>query len=623
MDVLLQQLVNGVALGSVYALIAIGFTLIFGVLRLLNMAHGEIYTLGAYLAYAGVVSLSWSPWVALPLAVLAVFILAIGIEKTAFKPLRDAPHFIPLVSTIAVSTILLELIRIAYGPYMFGFESIVPATSFDFGPLRVNLTQGFLLAVSLSATAAVQVFLKYSKWGKAIRAVSQDLVVGRLLGINVDRVIALTFALGSALGAVAGILIAMYVGAMYPDMGFVALVKAFTAAILGGMGSVPGAVLGGFVLGIVEGLGSAYLPSGFSDALPYAVLFFVLLFLPEGLIRAKAAQDVGGHQAIGHLGTGLMERLLGHWREWANPNAIAVALALITVVVTPLLGEYAQRILFQIALYAFMALGTNLVLGLAGQLSLAHAAFFAIGAYSSAILTTRVGLEFWSGLAVGAVIAFVAGMAVSLVTFRVRGYYLALVTLAFAEIVRVIISYWIDLTRGMMGIRGIPPITIGPWELSSPLAMFYLALAFCIGGTAVYQAITYSTIGRGLLALRDDELAARSTGLDTQRLKIVAFAVGAVYASCGGSIAAHYYTAITPDLASLHETVAILVILVVGGLGSAAGAVFGSTVVNLLPEIFRGFGDYRLLAYGVILFLMILYQPQGVFSIGRRLARTA
>jgi branched-chain amino acid transport system permease protein len=623
MEVFLQQLANGIALGSVYALIAIGFTLIFSVLRLLNMAHGEIYTLGPYLAYAGVVSLSWSLWLALPVAVLAVFFLAIGIEKVAFKPLREAPHFIPLVSTIAVSIILLELIRLSYGPYMFGFESILPAASFDLGPLRINLTQAFLVVVSVSATAAVQFFLKYSKWGKAIRAASQDLIVGRLLGINVDRVIALTFALGSALGAVAGILIAMYVGAMYPDMGFVALVKAFTAAILGGMGSVPGAVLGGYVLGIIESLGAAYLPSGFSDALPYVVLFFVLLFLPGGLVRAGAAQDVTARPAIGRVGVGLLERLLGNWHGRANPNALAAALTVLAVIVAPFLGEYAQRIAFQIALYAFMALGTNLVLGLAGQLSLAHAAFFAIGAYSSAILTTRLGFDFWSGLSVGALIAFVAGIAVSLVTFRVRGYYLALVTLAFAEIVRVIISYWIDLTRGMMGIRGIPPITIGPWELSSPLAMFYVAFVFCAVGMVIYQAITYSTVGKALLALRDDELAARSTGLDTRQLKVIAFSIGAVYASCGGSIIAHYYTAITPDLASLHETIAILVILVIGGLGSAAGAVFGSTVVNLLPEIFRGFGDYRLLAYGIILFLMILYQPQGVFSISRRLARTA
>jgi branched-chain amino acid transport system permease protein len=623
MEVFLQQLANGIALGSVYALIAIGFTLIFGVLRLLNMAHGELYTLGAYLAYAGVVSLTWSPWLALPVAVLAVFFLAIGIEKIAFKPLREAPHFIPLVSTIAVSIILLEVIRLSYGPYMFGFESILPTASFDFGLLRINLTQAFLVAVSLSATAALQVFLKYSKWGKAIRAASQDLTVGRLLGINVDRVIALTFGLGSALGAVAGILIAMYVGAMYPDMGFVALVKAFTAAILGGMGSVPGAVLGGYVLGVVESLGAAYLPSGFSDALPYVVLFLVLLFLPGGLIRARAAQDVTAQPAIGHVGMGLLQRLLGNWHERAHPKTLGAALTVLAVIVTPFLVEYAQRILFQIALYASMALGTNLVLGLAGQLSLAHAAFFAIGAYSSAILTTRLGFDFWSGLAVGAVIAFVAGIAVSLATFRVRGYYLALVTLAFAEIVRVIISYWIDLTRGMMGIRGIPPITIGPWELSSPLAMFYIAFVFCLLGAAIYQAITYSTVGKGLLALRDDELAARSAGLDTRQLKVIAFSIGAVYASCGGSIVAHYYTAITPDLASLHETIAILVILVVGGLGSAAGAVFGSTVVNLLPEIFRGFGDYRLLVYGIILFLMILYQPQGVFSITRRLARTA
>src|SRR5438093_2693552 len=137
--------------------------------------------------------------------------------------------------------------------------------------------QLFILGFSLSLTVAVQVFLRWSQWGKAIRATAQDLVVGRLLGIDIDRVIGVTFALGSALGAVAGILIAMYVGAVFPDMGFVALVKAFTAAVLGGMGSVPGAVLGGFALAVAESLGSSYLPSGFSDAVPYLLLFVVLL----------------------------------------------------------------------------------------------------------------------------------------------------------------------------------------------------------------------------------------------------------------------------------------------------------------------------------------------------------
>ncbi len=622
MQLFSQQLVNGLALGSVYALMAIGFTLIFGVLRLLNMAHGELYAAGAYLAYAGVTLLGFSPWLALPLAVTAVFALALGVERVAFRPLRDAPHFMPLVSTIAVSTILTELIRLGFGPTLLGVEPLLPFTSIDLGVVAVNAVQLFLLGTSLALTAAVQLFLGGTQWGKAIRAVSQDPVVGRMLGVDVDRVIGVTFALGSGLGAVAGVLIATYVGAVYPDMGFVALVKAFTAAILGGMGSVPGAVLGGFALGIVESLGAGYLPSGFSDAVPYLTLFLVLMFLPGGLTGQRRRVAAEAAHALAHGGAGLLERLLGAGRERIPPVAAGAALAAAALAAAPFAGDYLVRIMTLIAIYALMALGTNVLLGLAGQLGLCHAAFFAIGGYASAIATTKWGAGAWAGLLLGVLVSGLAGLAVSLVTFRLRGYYLALVTLAFSELTRVLISYWVGVTGGMMGIRGVPPVRIGPWSLDTPLEMFYLCAAFLLAGVVAYRAVAYSVIGRALVAVRDDEAAARASGLDARALKVFAFVASALFAAVGGSLYAHLLTSISPELASMHETIAVLMISVLGGLGSAAGALFGASVVHLLPELFRELGDYRLLAYGAILFVMILYQPQGIFSIWSRLARS-
>jgi branched-chain amino acid transport system permease protein len=285
----------------------------------------------------------------------------------------------------------------------------------------------------------------------------------------------------------------------------------------------------------------------------------------------------------------------------------------------PLLDDYTLRILITIVVYGMMALGTNLILGLSGQLSLSHAAFFALGAYCSAILTTRYGADFWSGMLVGVALAAFSGFLVSLVTFRVRGYYLALVTLAFAELVRITIGHWNSFTGGMMGVRAIPAPMIGEFRLESPLAFFYLSSVFCAVAAILYDVIAYSVKGRSLMALRDDEIAARASGIPVQKLKITAFTLSAIFPAIGGSIMAHYYTAITPDLASMHETVTVLLIAIVGGLGSIAGALFGSVVINLFPELFRNLGDYRLLAYGLILFAMILYQPNGLFSISRRL----
>lgn len=623
MTLFLQQLLNGIALGSVYALIAIGFTLIFGVLRLLNMAHGEIYMLGAYLAYLFLTVLNLPPLVAVPLTLLAIFVIALVIERVAFRPLRDAPHFVPLVSTIAVSTILLEVVRLGFGPYMFGFDSFIPITFFRIGPLSIGSTQLVMLVLSIVLTAALQLFLAGTQWGKAIRAVSENVTVSGLLGVNVNRVVGVTFAIGSVLGAVAGMLVAMHFGAIYPSMGFVALVKAFTAAILGGMGSVPGAVVGGLILGIIESLGAAYLPSGFSDAVPYVALFAVLLLRPAGLLRRATSPDTASHHSSLQTSAGLLDRLLprssGHKGRDVS-RLITIAGIISVVAIAPLLGDYALRILVTIVVYAMMALGTNIILGLAGQLSLSHAAFFAIGAYASALLTTRYGADAWSAMAVGAIVAALAGALISLVTFRVRGYYLALVTLAFAELIRITIGHWNSLTGGMMGVRAIPPFRLGSWAIDTPLSFLYLSVAVAVVALAIYDAIAYSMKGRALIAVRDDEVAAAASGLGVQRLKIVAFTLSAVFPAIGGSLMAHYYTAITPEFGSMNETVTVLVIAVIGGLGSAAGAFFGSVVVNLLPELFRNFGDYRLLAYGIILFATVLYQPGGVFSINRRLA---
>ena len=383
---------------------------------------------------------------------------------------------------------------------------------------------------------------------------------------------------------------------------------------------MPGAVLGGFLLGIAESLGTAYLPSGFSDALPFVLLFVVLLLVPGGLTRQPTREAA---HAAPRTGRGLLERFLKPGIRRDHGTLIALGIFVALCAAAPFLTDYTLRILLVIAVYSAMALGVNVILGLTGQLSLCHAAFFATGAYASALLTTRFGFGFFGAMGVGVLVSAILAALVSLTTFRVRGYYLALVTLAFAEIMRVTIGHWNALTGGMMGVRRIPAPQIGPWTIDTPLGFFYLALAFCAVAFTLYDAIAYSAQGRAMAAIRDDELAARASGLPVLRLKVAAFVLSAVFPAVGGSIMAHYYTSIAPDFALLSETVSVLVIVVIGGLGSAAGAVFGAAVVNLIPELFRQLGDFRLLVYGLILLVMVIYQPHGVFSMTRRLAKRA
>jgi len=193
--------------------------------------------------------------------------------------------------------------------------------------------------------------------------------------------------------------------------------------------------------------------------MPYVILFAVLVLLPGGLLGFRTEQST--QHAVGQMGQGLLDRLFISVGDKIDARGIAVALIAGVAVIAPLLGDYYLRVFIVIALYAFMTLGMNVILGLAGQLNLSHSGFLAIGAYASALLTTRAGLDGWNAMAVGIILSALLAVAVSFATFRVRGYYLALVTLAFAEIVRVVISYWIDLTRGMMGVRGIPSLNIG------------------------------------------------------------------------------------------------------------------------------------------------------------------
>jgi len=298
----LQQIANGLTLGGVYALIALGYTMVYGVLELINFAHGEVYMLGAYLGIIsltlftglGLTSISLLLSIALAFLLSILFCSAYGftIEKLAYKPLREAPRLNPLISAIAVSIFLQNFVMLTQGATDKVFPYIVGSSSIEFAGVHITYLQAFIILFSSALMLSLHVFVTKTRFGKAMRAVAQDKVMASLVGVDIDSIISLTFVIGSALAAVAGIMVAMYYGLVNYFIGYIAGIKAFTAAVVGGIGSIPGAMFGGLLLGLLESLGASYLSSEYKDAYAFIVLIVILLIKPSGIFGARREEKV-------------------------------------------------------------------------------------------------------------------------------------------------------------------------------------------------------------------------------------------------------------------------------------------------------------------------------------------
>lgn len=297
-----QQLINGLTVGCVYALIALGYTMVYGILEFINFAHGEIYMLGAYLGIIflafftalGLTSYSLALSLILTIVLSVIFCSAYGyvMEKTAYRPLRSAPRLSPLISAIGVSIFLQNYVMLTQGAADKVFPALFGSTGFSVLGARLTWLQLAIIFSSFVMMLLLQLFISRTRMGKAMRAVAQDRVMASLLGINIDAVIVVTFIIGSALAAVAGSMVAMYYGLVNYSIGYVAGIKAFTAAVLGGIGSVPGAMFGGLFLGFVESMGASYISSEYKDAYAFIVLLIVLLVRPSGLFGSHAEEKV-------------------------------------------------------------------------------------------------------------------------------------------------------------------------------------------------------------------------------------------------------------------------------------------------------------------------------------------
>ncbi|MBE5759960.1 MAG: branched-chain amino acid ABC transporter permease [Clostridiales bacterium] len=290
----LFNLINGISLGSIYAIIALGYTMVYGIAKMLNFAHGDVIMVGGYISFCAIFYLELPPFIAVVLAMIVCTVLGIIIEGLAYKPLRDATSLAVLITAIGVSYFLQNSAQLIWGSASKSYISILqaePIRLFE-GQLTIKAEAVLTIIVCVIIMIALTLFVNKTKIGKAMRAVSEDKGAAQLMGINVNRTISTTFAIGSALAAVAGVLLCSSYPTLMPTTGSMPGIKAFTAAVFGGIGSIPGAMLGGILLGIIEIFAKVYVSMELSNAIVFAVLIIVLLFKPTGLLGKKISEKV-------------------------------------------------------------------------------------------------------------------------------------------------------------------------------------------------------------------------------------------------------------------------------------------------------------------------------------------
>lgn len=607
-----QLAFSGLTIGCVYSLVGLGFALTLRATELINFAQGEMVMLGAFIGLSLMTSLH--------LPYIVVFVLAVGLtglfgvfmERFMLRRILDnqSPLLNLLIATLGISIALQALAIVVWGrepvPYPDMFSGRTPSVL----GIRLQHLNLWILCLGLVSMGALQFFFKKTMTGISWRAASLDPATAALYGVNRRRNVSLTFALSAALGGGAGVLIAPLFFASF-GLGHAVLVKSFAAAAIGGFGIV-GTMFGGMALGVIETLAAGLISSEYKNVIMYAILLGVLMFFFRPRVPAGRSITEGSKVVVARSANLLAAGL----PTWTLPVLSGVG-AVAWLLIPALFDIYTMRILNMALIFAVAALGLQLIVGYTGQFSFGQAAFFGIGAYTSALLAIQLNLPFFLTLPAAAVAGGLAGWLVAPL-LRLSGHFLAIGTLALGEIVFLLMINWKWLTKGAYGLYGIPFPSIGPYVIESDGAYFLLVSAvlalvyFCI------HRLTRSRFGRGLVAVRENELAAMVTGVKVHSQKITAFVVGTACAGLAGALYAHYVSYINPESFKFHVSVEMVTMVVIGGLGSLPGGVIGALVIVLLPEYLRALADYRLVVYGGLLIVFMMYLPGGLAELARR-----
>ncbi len=607
---LIVQLLNGLAGASSLFLVSAGLSLIFGVTRIVNFAHGSFYMVGVYIAYALAARLEgFGFWVAVPLAALAVGVIGMLVEMLLLRRIYRAPELFQLLATFALVLVFKDAVLWAAGPEeLLGPRAPGLSGSVDILGRKFPMYDLFLIVIGPVVLGLLWAMLTRTRWGTLVRAATQDREMVSALGVNQAWLFTAVFAIGALLAGLGGALqLPREPANLEMDLNIIG--SAFVVVVVGGMGSIAGAFVAALLvseikaiciwLGLVQIFDISISFSKLTLVAEFIVMAIVLVVRPWGLLGKQQANS----RALGHAEAPL--------RPADKLFLTGVAVLTLTLIALPGLTEqspYVVVLVIDLMVAALFASSLHFIMGPAGMHSFGHAAYFGLGAYAAALLVRKLGLSMEMALLAGPLVAALGALVVGWFSVRLSGVYLAMLTLAFAQIVWAGVYQWDSFTGGSNGLTGVWP---APW-LADKKAYYYLTLTAV--GVSLYalRRFLFSPFGYAMRAGRDSFLRADAIGIDVKRMQWTAFIVAGFFAGIAGALFAFSKGSISPEALYVGRSVDGLVMVLLGGLQTLSGPVVGAVSFTWLQDTMARNTEYWRAMLGAVILILVLLFPQGI-----------
>jgi branched-chain amino acid transport system permease protein len=594
-----DQFVTGLASACSLFLVASGLSIIFGVTRIVNFAHGAFYMLGAYVGFTLAEQLSgaFGFWSAILLAAVAVAAIGTLVEIILLRRIYDAPELFQLLATFGVTLIVEDIALIVWGPNeLLGPRAPGLKGAINLFGLPFPTYDLLLIALGPLVLGLLGLLFRRTTWGVLVRAATQDREMVAALGVNQKWLFTSVFALGVFLAALGGALELPRQAANH-TMDLQVITEVLVVVVIGGLGNVLGTFLAAIIVSELNAFGILVFPK-ISIVLVFLVMALVLIVRPWGLLgRAETIVRAASGAAI------------LRWRPLTARSRLVVALALAAMALLPLLaGDYVLNVATEVLIFVLYAASLHFLIGPGGLVSFGHAAYFGLGSYGAALALKQFGLSMEAALVTGPLLGLAGATVFGWFCVRLSGVYFAMLTLAFAQIAWSVAYQWSEVTGGDNGMLGVWP---SAWA-AAPAHFYWLTLALVAGGVAALRMILFSPFGYSMRALRDSQLRAEAIGLARRRIQWMSFIIAGGFAALAGALYAFLKGSVFPDNLGIPLSIDGLVMVLLGGVDTVSGGIVGAALYRSLSIWIISHTDYSKLVLGLLIVALVVLFPKGI-----------